>query len=271
MRVRGRRAVELGAGMGLAGMAFALLGAEVVLTDFGDAVLGLLRRNADANLSAAALKLRAGGTGAAAAGAGAVAVAELDWSRPEQYAAVRPPFDFVLGADCVYSEAAVPHFLAAVLAMSGPRTVVVVANEFRSSTVHDLFMAHFGRHFAIRKVPAARMDPRFHHPLIQIFLMKRKKAAAEGDGAAQAQEQGGEAAAEDRDEAGGEGDEERVAEGAAAAATGREGGAEALQQLSLREEDGGGGEAAQQQQEAFETRRQGVALARLLQDVAVPG
>ena len=41
--------------MGLGGMAFALLGAHVTLTDYGD-VMPLLERNVERNLSPAALK-----------------------------------------------------------------------------------------------------------------------------------------------------------------------------------------------------------------------
>ena len=58
-KVKGKRVLELGAGMGLGGIAFSMLGAEVILTDTSD-VLPLLRRNCEANL-----------------GCGAVAVAEL--------------------------------------------------------------------------------------------------------------------------------------------------------------------------------------------------
>lgn len=38
--------------------------------------------------------------------AGQVDVHELDWAQPEQYAAFVPPYDYILAADCVYSELA---------------------------------------------------------------------------------------------------------------------------------------------------------------------
>lgn len=188
VRVRGRRAIELGAGVGLAGMAFALLGADVCLTDTTEPVLALLRRNVETNITPTALRLRTrssvGGDFESSINAswqfsadtvGTVTVAELDWGQEDHYAAVNPPFDFVLAADCVYSEAAVPYFLRVVLAMAGSKGIVIICNEFRSQTVHDLFMKEFGEHFAIKKVSSSRMDAEYQHPLIHIYTMKRKK------------------------------------------------------------------------------------------------
>ncbi len=52
--MKGKRAIELGAGPGLGGMAFALLGADVLLTDLVD-IVPLIRKNVDANFTSAAL------------------------------------------------------------------------------------------------------------------------------------------------------------------------------------------------------------------------
>lgn len=37
---------------------------------------------------------------------GSCQVASLDWSDPACYASFQPPYDFILAADCVYSELA---------------------------------------------------------------------------------------------------------------------------------------------------------------------
>ncbi|GAB4813580.1 hypothetical protein N2152v2_000626 [Parachlorella kessleri] len=177
-RCRGRRCLELGSGMGLGGLAFALLGAHVTLTDLGP-VLPLLARNYQQNLAPAVL--RVGDASWASGAVGRVDVQELDWSRPEQYASFRPPYDYILAADCVYSELAVPSFLAVALHMSDARTHVVVVNEFRSQAVHEAFMAAFQQHFTLKKVPASKMDPQFQHPLIHIYLCKRRKQPAAAD------------------------------------------------------------------------------------------
>lgn len=49
---------------------------------------------------------------------GRVIVQELDWSIPEQYEIVNPPFDYILAADCVYHEEIVESFLRTVLAVT---------------------------------------------------------------------------------------------------------------------------------------------------------
>ena len=54
-RLKGKRAIELGSGMGLGGFAFGLLGCETVVTDTAE-VLPLLQRNYENNLSPAALR-----------------------------------------------------------------------------------------------------------------------------------------------------------------------------------------------------------------------
>lgn len=54
-RLKGKRAIELGSGMGLGGFAFALLGCDTTVTDTAE-VVGLLQRNYENNLSSAALR-----------------------------------------------------------------------------------------------------------------------------------------------------------------------------------------------------------------------
>lgn len=49
---------------------------------------------------------------------GHVTVQELDWSNPNHYSTVNPPFDYVLAADCVYHEQIVEDFLRTVLAVT---------------------------------------------------------------------------------------------------------------------------------------------------------
>ena len=176
-RVTGARALELGAGAGgLAGLALAALGAHVTLTDVAP-VLPLLRANAERTMSKAALAVSAPPW---AAGAGAVTVAELDWSNQATWhpGGDTRPYDIVIAADCIYSETAVPAFLAALLAHSDRKTTILVANELRSHSVAAAFDAAITPHFTVRRVPRGRQHASYQHENIHLLLLKRKAATA---------------------------------------------------------------------------------------------
>ena len=265
IKVKGKKCIELGAGMGLAGMAFALLGADVALTDITDPVLALLRRNVDSNMTKAALNLK---DAAWAVGvAGKVSVSELDWSNKSHYAALEPPYDYVIAADCVYSEVAVPHFLNAVQSMTGPKSIVVVCNEFRSSTVNDLFMAEFSRHFSIKKVAMNKMDSEYQHPLIHIYIMKKlkKKGGMEDEEESAGAAEGTEAAKE------GEKEKNDVDASVSGVLIDPDKQFEALATSPLEENEAStsppaaaGDAEKSEESERFATRRQGAALAQKL-------
>jgi predicted nicotinamide N-methyase len=97
------RVLELGAGgTGIVGLAAACLGAAVTATDLPE-VLPQLQASVAAN------------GGMLAAAGGSIAVAALDWRQPD-LAILQPdqPFDYLLGADLVYSAAAVGPLVAAI-------------------------------------------------------------------------------------------------------------------------------------------------------------
>lgn len=54
---------------------------------------------------------------------GRVTVQELDWSVPDHYSAVIPPFDYVLAADCVYHEHIIEDLLRTVLAVTHSKSI----------------------------------------------------------------------------------------------------------------------------------------------------
>ena len=112
--VRGKRCVELGAGIGLVGAVAAALGAaRVVLTDVADAQ-PLLRRNA--------------------ARAGALEARELLWGDAAHIAACgAAQFDVVLGADILYHQEAadVEKLVQTMSSLLAPGGCVLLAYEFR--------------------------------------------------------------------------------------------------------------------------------------------
>ena len=105
------RILELGAGVGLAGLAAALVAApdaEVALTDLPEN-LGLLRQNVDAN-----------GLG------GRVRVDALDWTAPLPAAFASAPWDLVLGADVVHWEGLFAPLTRTITALIGGSGVALL-------------------------------------------------------------------------------------------------------------------------------------------------
>ncbi|KAI8463627.1 MAG: putative methyltransferase-domain-containing protein, partial [Monoraphidium minutum] len=151
-KVRGKRAIDLGSGMGLGGLAFALIGADVVLTDIA--------------------------SGAHAEASGRVAVAELDWSQPSHFTGggeggrgvIAGPYDYILAADCIYHEHLVRHLYRALLALSDCRSTILVANERRSESVQAAFMELFSPSFTFKKAQG------YQHPAIELTILKRRRA-----------------------------------------------------------------------------------------------
>ena len=117
---RGRRVVELGAGVGLCGLCCALRDADsVVLTDADPAVLDNLRYTTEALNAGLAPRTR---------------VLALDWADFGDLRALLGPTDLVLAADCVYDPAAAPALAALCRAFADnfPAADLVLANAIRT-------------------------------------------------------------------------------------------------------------------------------------------
>lgn len=136
--VRGKHVLELGCGLGLAGIAAARAGADVTMADYDKDALMFARWNAMTNLDAAA--------------AGRVRMLPLDWREP-------PPrrYDMILGADIVYERrhfAPLAEFFSAAVRPGG---CILLAEPDRQ--IGDDFIAHVraqNMQVAIDRVPAQR-------------------------------------------------------------------------------------------------------------------
>ncbi|GAQ81687.1 hypothetical protein KFL_000880010 [Klebsormidium nitens] len=168
-KLAGKRALELGAGCGLAGMGLCLLGCHVVTTDQRD-VLPLLQQNIDWNVSSAVLSAA---DSSLRGPVGDVLVAELDWGNDAHVKAVNPPFDLVVAADVLYAEHLVEPLLRTIAAVTGPRTTTLISYELRSHSVHTAFLEQSSRLFSVRKIPHAKMHPLFQHPSIDIYALRK--------------------------------------------------------------------------------------------------
>ncbi|XP_038970870.1 protein-lysine methyltransferase METTL21D [Phoenix dactylifera] len=173
-KLKGKRVIELGAGCGLAGLGMALLGCDVISTDQAE-VLPLLMRNVERNNSWIMQ------TNPDSASFGSIKAAELDWGNKEHIKAVNPPFDYIIGTDIVYSEHLLEPLLQTVLALSGPRTTILIGYEIRSTTIHEEMIRIWKDNFIVKTIPKAKMDNKFQHPSIQLFMMELKTQSRCGD------------------------------------------------------------------------------------------
>lgn len=166
-KLKGKRAIELGAGCGVAGLGMALLGCDVVSTDQTE-VLPLLMRNVDRNAS------RIMQTDPGSDSFGSIEVAELNWGNVDHINAVGPPFDYIIGTDVVYAEHLLEPLLQTMLALSGPKTTILLGYEMRSTNVHEQMLRLWKRNFEVKNVPKAKMDSKYQHSSIQLFIMSLK-------------------------------------------------------------------------------------------------
>ncbi|KAF2300639.1 hypothetical protein GH714_014876 [Hevea brasiliensis] len=166
-KLKGKRVIELGAGCGVAGFGMALLGCEVVATDQIE-VVPLLTRNVERNTS------RITQMDANSESFGSIKAAELDWGNQDHIRAVDPPFDYIIGTDVVYAEHLLEPLLQTVFALSGPKTTILMGYEIRSTSVHEQMLDMWKRNFEVKIVPKAKMDSKYQHPSIQLYIMGLK-------------------------------------------------------------------------------------------------
>eukprot|EP00850_Spirogloea_muscicola_P013073 SM000087S23355 [mRNA] locus=s87:265381:268142:+ [translate_table: standard] len=169
-RVSGSRVLELGAGCGLAGLGFALLGGNVLLTDQAE-VLPILMRNADRNSTRAQLTAH---DHSSIGHVGTVEVAELQWGNEKHIAAANGPYDYIVATDVAYNEQLVEPLVDTILSLSTSSTTILVGQESRSTIVDALLLKKCKQHFTVKKVSHSKLHPEYQHPAIDLFILKRK-------------------------------------------------------------------------------------------------
>ncbi|XP_049919338.1 protein N-lysine methyltransferase METTL21A [Epinephelus moara] len=133
--LKGKAAIELGAGTGLVGIVAALLGAKVTITDRAPA-LDFLSANVKANLPPDSQ--------------GSVVVSELTWGVGlDRYPA--EGFDLVLGADIVYLENTFVSLLQTLEHLCSDTTVVLLACKIRYNRDTD-FLSMMKQRFVVEEV-----------------------------------------------------------------------------------------------------------------------
>ncbi|XP_070813746.1 protein N-lysine methyltransferase METTL21A [Chaetodon trifascialis] len=135
VELKGKAAIELGAGTGLVGIVAALLGAKVTITD-REPALDFLSTNVEANLPPHSQ--------------GSVVVSELTWGEGlDRYPA--GGFDVVLGADIVYLEDTFEPLLRTLEHLCSDTTVVLLACKIRYKRDTD-FLSMLRQRFTVQEV-----------------------------------------------------------------------------------------------------------------------
>lgn len=179
----GKRAIELGSGCGVTGIAAAYLGADTVVSDW-ELVMPLLTRNVLQNAATAtgalsARKLKWCGMSVSVSRScrrtsvvsSAKAHASLTLLRGEDVSDLGT-FDVILGADLLYQSHAIVPLLRTMWTLAKPEALVLMSYE-KHNEVPDQFWAHVRNYFNVTQIPTTQLHPVYHHPKIDVFQLER--------------------------------------------------------------------------------------------------
>ncbi|OEL37961.1 hypothetical protein BAE44_0001020, partial [Dichanthelium oligosanthes] len=217
-KMKGKRVIELGAGCGLAGFGMALLGCDVTTTDQVE-VLPLLMRNVERNRSwISQSNPDSGSIGSITVaeldwgnkehikaveppfdyiiGTDVVSLCSVLNLLNSASRTADPLSDHAnFHATChftvsVYSEHLLQPLMKTITALSGPKTKILVAPllffrryEIRSTTVHEKMMEMWKNNFIVKTVSKSKMDPKYQHPSIHLYMMDPKASLSADAGA----------------------------------------------------------------------------------------
>eukprot|EP00475_Leptophrys_vorax_P042110 TRINITY_DN79445_c0_g1_i1.p1 TRINITY_DN79445_c0_g1~~TRINITY_DN79445_c0_g1_i1.p1 ORF type:complete len:227 (+),score=19.60 TRINITY_DN79445_c0_g1_i1:27-707(+) len=169
VQVTGKRAIELGTGCGIAAMAMALAGADVLATDI-QAVIPILKKNLKRNMASISDSYKA-----AFATPGKARPVQLHWGNDKHIKSAKPPFDFVIVTDVVYLEEDVRKLIDTMVAVSDRETIIVLGYRLRQEEAHELFWKVLPeRFFVVRQVDKAELHEGFTLEGVDLYILKLK-------------------------------------------------------------------------------------------------
>lgn len=139
------RAIELGAGTGLAGIVCSMSKCNVMLTDLEE-VLPHLKRNVHEYKARASSKHQGGNQGL-------IRIQELKWGDTGHISRLKAQFPLVLAADCIFREDLIAPLIHTIDTVGSHSMLALVAMEIRSRSVCTQFLREANVHFDLRRVP----------------------------------------------------------------------------------------------------------------------
>jgi predicted nicotinamide N-methyase len=121
--IANRRILELGSGLGMAGIAAAAIGHDITLTEYNEDALNFLRANAEVN------------------NCGHLGIQHLDWFKP----VIEETYDLIIGSEIVYQDSAVEALGEIFSKLLSPGGQVILTERVRSTgaVFFDKMTPHF--------------------------------------------------------------------------------------------------------------------------------
>lgn len=159
-----KRVLDLGSGCGLTGLCVAADGACVTLTELPGQT-STLQQNCELNLAASPERW---------------AVKDAVWGVVGQQTAWGPvtdlgkEWDYILGADLIYSDDSTPHLLQTLLHSCTGSTEFIMSFELRRKKDLDFLRDLASHGFSFRKLPASELHDTWQAEEIGVFVICRK-------------------------------------------------------------------------------------------------
>lgn len=170
---KGKKVVELGAGVGLVGMALAVLGAEVVVTD-QEYALPLLAKNVDVNFGDRS-------------GVIAPMTEECQWGEPfktcSRLASWKKSVDVVVFSDVLYHASAFLLLIETLHELVSPTSDVFFSFETRNESIEANFLQQLGNTFDVEEVSgedSPQVFASFEYP-DELFIYHARLKAGSND------------------------------------------------------------------------------------------
>ncbi len=121
----GKRVLEIGAGLGVAGLCAAAMGHQVTITEYNMDALNFIRANAELNKITSP------------------EIRKLDWNKPD----IQEKFDFIIGSEVVFKVEDIPGLLMLFQLFLKPGGTIILAEGMRKTSF--AFIKEMEKHYTI--------------------------------------------------------------------------------------------------------------------------